>query len=350
MKDAGHRACVEAALNFETTDRTPVNNFALVTAARSAGYKVDQARWDPKLSAKVSVDYALKTKSDFVKPILDSQVPFKDMGMDVRFPEDDYGRVPGHIVDKPEDIDDLAIFDPYEADQCPGFTKVMVEALEETARIIPEDLHICGLSWGPITTAGYCMGVENMLMATMFDESDVVKKLISKVTDLVSAMQRRMIDAGATVMWMADPTSSGDIISPDMFEEFSEAHIKRVVDDVRAMSDAPTFVHICGNTLGIIDHMKRTGADCLSFDHAVDIHEAKRLAGNDIALMGNLDPVELIMSGTPERITQESYRLIEAAGKEGGFVLAPGCETPISSPDENVLAMGRAGREYWTRS
>lgn len=349
MKDAGHRACVEAALRFETTDRTPVNNFALVTAARSAGYKVDEARWDPQLSARVSVDYALRTESDFVKPILDSQVPFKDMGMEVRFPEDDYGRVPGHIVDNAEQIDDLAIFDPYEASQCPSFTKVFVESLEETARILPEDLHVCGLSWGPITTAGYLMGVENMLMATMFDEADTVKKLVTKVTDLVSAMQRRMIDAGATVMWMADPTSSGDIISPDMFEEFSEAHIKKVVDDVRAVDDVPTFVHICGNTLGIIEHLKRTGADCLSFDHAVDPAEARALAGTDLALMGNLDPVELIMSGTPERIREESYKTIEAAGRDGGFVLAPGCETPISSPDENVLAMGRAGREFWSR-
>ena len=158
MKDAGHRACVEAALNFETTDRTPVNNFALVTAARSAGYKVDEARWNPQLSAKVSTDYALKTESDFVKPILDSQVPFQDMGMKVRFPEDDYGRVPGHVVENAEDIDKLAVFDPYAAEECPGFTKVFVEALEETSRNLPEDLHVCGLSWGPITTAGYCMG------------------------------------------------------------------------------------------------------------------------------------------------------------------------------------------------
>ena len=347
MKDAGHRACVEAALNFETTDRTPVNNFALVTAARSAGYKVDEARWNPQLSAKVSTDYALKTESDFVKPILDSQVPFQDMGMKVRFPEDDYGRVPGHVVENAEDIDKLAVFDPYAAEECPGFTKVFVEALEETSRNLPEDLHVCGLSWGPITTAGYCMGVENMLMATMFGDGDTVKKLITKVTDLVSAMQRRMIDAGATVMWMADPTSSADIISPDMFTEYSEDHIRKVVEDVKAVDDVPTFVHICGNTLNIIEPLKRTHADCLSFDHAVDIHKAKELAGRDIALMGNLDPVELVMSGTPEQITKESFRLIEAAGQDGGFVLAPGCETPISSPDENVLAMGRAGRDYW---
>lgn len=123
MKDAGHRACVEAALKFEKTDRTPVNNFAVVTSARSAGVKVDEARWNPKLSAKVAIDYAMKTESDFVKPILDSQVPFKDMGMEVRFPEDDYGMIPGHVVETAEDIDKLAIFDPYAADECPGFTK-----------------------------------------------------------------------------------------------------------------------------------------------------------------------------------------------------------------------------------
>ena len=107
MKDAGHRACVEAALRFEEGERVPVNNFALATAAYSAGETVQAARWDPKLSAKVSVDYSMKTLSDFVKPILDSQVPFLDLGMKVTFPENDYGRVPGHIVDTQEEIDNL---------------------------------------------------------------------------------------------------------------------------------------------------------------------------------------------------------------------------------------------------
>ena len=349
MKDAGHRACVEAALNHERTDRTPVNNFALVTAARSAGVTVNKARWDPQLSARVSVDYAMKTESDFVKPILDSQVPFTDLGMQVRFPEDDYGMIPGHIVETQEDVDKLAIFDPYKAEECPNFTKVFVDALEETARIIPEDLHICGLSWGPITTAGYLMGTENMMFATMTDP-DIVKSLIKKVTELVSGMERRMIDAGATLMWMADPTSSQDLISPDMFTEYSHDPIKKVIRDVKAMdSSIPAFVHICGNTLDTMKLLPDTGADCLSFDHAVDVKKAKMNAGRSLALMGNIDPVQLIMNGTPEEIKAEAYRIIDAAGRDGGLILAPGCETPLVSPDENVIAMGRAGREYWSR-
>ncbi len=349
MKDTGHRSCVESALRFEETDRTPVNNFSLVTAAHSASVTVEAARWDPRMSAKVSVDYAMKTESDFVKPVLDSQVPFMDLGMNVTLPENDYGRVHGHIASNAEEIDDLALFDPYAAEECPNFTKVFVESLEETARILPEDLHICGLSWGPFTTAGYVMGMEEMIMNTMM-EPDLVKKLVAKVTDYVSGIQRRMVDAGATVMWMADPSSSEDMISADMFNEFSRDAIKRCISDVKAdHKDIPAFIHICGKTLDTIPFLFETGADCLSFDHAVNPGAAKKAAKGRIALMGNIDPVAQILYGTPESITQECYSILDQAASGGGFILAPGCETPLKSPDENVLAMGRAGREFWKK-
>ncbi|MBQ5397096.1 MAG: methyltransferase/corrinoid binding protein, partial [Candidatus Methanomethylophilus sp.] len=138
MKDAGHRQTIEAALNMEKTDRTPVNNFALVTAARSAGIMVKDARYEPKVSAKVSVDYALKTKSDFVKPVVDSQIVFLDMGMDVQMPDDDYGRVRSKYINDISEIDDLAFFDPSKASECPHFDLCILQALKETEKYLPE--------------------------------------------------------------------------------------------------------------------------------------------------------------------------------------------------------------------
>ncbi len=349
MRDAGHRAAVSTALNHEKYSRTPVNNFALVTAARSAGIKVDDARWHPEVSAKVSIEYSLKTHSDFVKPVLDSQIPFADMGMKVKFPEDDYGSVKSELVKNAEDVDDLAFFDPSVASECPNFTKVIVNGIEETARQLEEDLHICGLSWGPISTAGYLMGTENMLMMTMMGEDGMVKKLIDKSADFVLAQQLKMIDAGATVMWMADPTSSEDLISPDMFMDYSFGAIKRTISKTKEAYDVPAFLHICGNTTDILKHLPDTGCDCFSFDHAVDISTAKGIAGKDIALMGNIDPVRMILQGKPEDITRRCYEMIDIAGQDGGYIIAPGCETPQASPDENVAAMGLAGTEYWKR-
>jgi len=345
LKDAGHRDAVEAAMNFELIGRTPVNNFALVTAAHSAGYTVTQARNDPVLSARVSVDYAMKTRSDFVKPILDSQIPFADMGGEVRFPEDDYGMVPKPMIDGPEDLDGLAVFDPFKASECPRFTSVFVDSIEETARILPEDLHICGLSWGPLTMAGYTMGTENM-MFQMLLEPDYVKATIKKVTGLVTAMEQRMIEAGATVLWMADPTSSEDLISKDMFREYSYDAIKEVISDTKEYRNVPAFVHICGNTLNTMSVLKEIGTDCFSFDHAVDPVAARKSAG-DMAIMGNIDPVAIMMMGTPEKVKKESYRVIEAAGSDGGLILAPGCEMPLMTPDENAVMMGESARTYW---
>lgn len=345
MKDAGHRACVEAALNHEKGDWVPVNNFALATAARSCNVDLEVARWNPEISAKVAVDYSMRTMSDFVKPMIDSQVPFADLGMEVVFPQDDYGMIPNHLVETSEDIDRLELFDAYDPKTCPKFTLNAIDSLEETVRILPEDLHICGLSWGPISTAGYIMGAENLMMS-MLMEPEVAKQLIAKVTPFIGSMHKRMVDAGASVMWMADPTSSEDLISPSMFSEFSSDYIREVVSTVKAHADVPAFVHICGNTLETMKLLPATGADCLSFDHAVDIEMAKRNAGKDIAIMGNLDPVGMLMAGTPEAIASESKRILDIAGQDGGFILAPGCETPQTTADENVLAMCRTAREY----
>ncbi|MDR2846172.1 MAG: uroporphyrinogen decarboxylase family protein [Candidatus Methanoplasma sp.] len=335
------------ALDHEKNYRTPVNNFALVTAARSAGITVDAARWHPKISAKVSIDYSLKTHSDFVKPVLDSQVPYADLGMDVIFPEDDYGYIKKPLVKDTEGVDGLAFFDPNIAKECPNFTTVIVNGLEETSRQLTEDLHVCGLSWGPFTTAGYLMGAEEMLMCTFMDP-DLVVKLVNKTAGFVLDMQKKMLDAGATVIWIADPTSSGDMISPEMYRQFSFGPTKAVITGSKRQ-DVPAFLHICGNTLGILPTIHETGADCFSFDHAVSITEAKRTAGKKVALMGNIDPVRGILDGTPEAITEECFRMIETAGSEGGYIIAPGCETPQSSPDENVIAMGRSGRDYWKK-
>lgn len=349
MKDAGHRACIEATLAHERTGRTPVNNFAVVTAARSAGLKVDEARWHPEISAKVSVDYALRTHSDFVKPVIDSQVIFADMGMEVRFPEDDYGSVRKPLVTTPEDIDELAFFDPSVAKECPKFTTSVVEALAKTSEILPEDLNICGLSWGPISTAGYIMGAENMILNCLM-EPDLVKSLLKKVTPFVAETENTLIDAGATLMWMADPTSSEDLLSPDMFNEFSHDHIGEVIRQVKGVhKNVKAYVHICGNTLRTMEMLPDIGVDCFSLDHAVDIAQAKRKAGKRMTIMGNIDPVAYLMQGTPEAITDECYRMIDSAGQEGGYIIAPGCETPISSPDENVIAMCRAGTDYWKK-
>lgn len=188
------------------------------------------------------------------------------------------------------------------------------------------------------------MGVEDMVMDMLLEEG-LAPKLVKKCAGFVAEQQKAMHEAGATLMWMADPTASGDILSPNMYDVPVGA-IRDVISYYKKNCEGSAYVHICGDTTKLIPLIADTGADCMSFDHAVDPAAAREAAGDRIALMGNIDPVKYIMQSNPDTIKKVCAGIIDACGRDSGFVLAPGCETPISSPDANVRAMGEAGRVH----
>ena len=54
-----------------------------------------------------------------------------------------------------------------------------------------------------------------------------------------------------------------------------------------------------------------------------------------------------MLNGTPADVTRESLACIEKAGLNGGFILAPGCDTPRDCADANLIAMGNAAVDFW---
>ena len=346
MRDAGHREKVELALALEMSETTPVNNFSNITATRSAGLKLADLRWDATLSAKVALRFSKMTRSDFVKPALDNQALFLDVGVNVKQPNDNYGRVIEDLCKTPEDVDKLELYDPFEPRECPRFTAAFVDKVAMVNKTMEEDYVLCGFSWGPFSTAGYLRGVEALLMDT-YQDPELIHKLVSKSAEWTGNIQRRFADAGATVFWMADPTASEDMISKDMFKEFVYDSYAGMVQEMKKGFDLPFFLHMCGDTVETMTLLPELGVDCFSVDSKVDIGVAKKLIGDKIAIHGNVRPIKTILNGTPAEVTRESMACIEKAGLDGGFILAPGCDAPRDSPDANLIAMGSAAVDFW---
>jgi uroporphyrinogen decarboxylase len=63
------------------------------------------------------------------------------------------------------------------------------------------------------------------------------------------------------------------------------------------------------------------------------------------ALVGNLDPANVLMNGTPHVVRDESIKAMRTGGRDGAFVLAPGCDVPPTCPKENILAMIQAAKQ-----
>ena len=67
-----------------------------------------------------------------------------------------------------------------------------------------------------------------------------------------------------------------------------------------------------------LESMAGIGADAVGLDWTLDIGEARRRVGGQVALQGNLDPCAL--HGTPGSIRAEAHRIVDSYGNHPGHV------------------------------
>ena len=86
--------------------------------------------------------------------------------------------------------------------------------------------------------------------------------------------------------------------------------------------------------------MAHTGADIIDLDFMVNLKEARQYFGSQVCICGNVDPVSVMLEGTHEDFREASLLCIEYAGMP--FILSAGCEIPVATPPENLLALCQA--------
>ncbi len=64
-----------------------------------------------------------------------------------------------------------------------------------------------------------------------------------------------------------------------------------------------------------------------------------------MCLMGNVNPLEIAVRGTPEEVKDGTLEVLEGSGGEG-IILSVGGGVSPGMPRENVLAMIEALREF----
>jgi uroporphyrinogen-III decarboxylase len=71
--------------------------------------------------------------------------------------------------------------------------------------------------------------------------------------------------------------------------------------------------------------------------------QMRQKVGQRVSLMGGVDTSSFV-NATPEELMDEAKRCIQAAGREGGYVLGSGCVIPRSAKRENLEALVEAAR------
>jgi [methyl-Co(III) methanol-specific corrinoid protein]:coenzyme M methyltransferase len=322
---------VLGALRGEKTDRIPVScmtQLGLVEAMEITGARWPEAHHDAAKMATLGSSLYKLTGLEAARIPFCLTVQAENFGCQVEFGSVD--QTPGVRKAAYSSVEQVAFPENFL-----GLNRIptMLEATRILHKDHPELPVIVGLE-GVFTLAGHLMGIENLLKWSI-KSRDSISKVLEFTTRANIEYSKALIDAGADVICVADPTASPELLSPRDFAFFIKPKLKEVANMVRSKG-ALSVLHICGNVARIVKDMAETGFDGLSVEEKIDLAKARELIGSPRpALIGNVAAAKSMFTGKPEDVIQEAKRSLAA----GVNILAPGCGMAPRTKLENVRAL-----------
>ena len=272
-------------------------------------------------------------KPDGIGIIADVTIEAEALGCKVEYPQNSVPWVCTHPVKDISDLKDLKIPDPRKDGRMP--------VTLETIRMLSSyfGLAVGAGGMGPFTLAGHLAGVERVMLGVL-TEPEFVLRLVEFSTEVLSVYLEAQVEAGADVLIMSEPTAS--MLSPDHFDTFFGNHVHKVVKK----TDRPVTLHVCGDPSHVIENMCATGVASISLDAPVDLAAIAPRVPSEIVVSGNIDPVTVMVDGTPEEVSRTVRDLLEKMRPYPNYVLSTGCDLSPDTPIENIEALIRTVKEF----
>lgn len=201
-------------------------------------------------------------------------------------------------------------------------------------------------SRGPLCTAGFVRSTTDF-MIDIVENPEYAHKLINLCTNLVidwlKAQAEIMGDKVESIFILDDIVG---FINEEHYQEFAHPYLKKICD-----AFPKEWIKIYHNDADInacLDHLPDCGFHVLNWGKQTDIEDVKSRVGDRMCLMGNVNPLEIGVRGTPEEVYEASMDVLEKSDGEG-IILSVGGGTSPGMPRENILAMQQALGDFNSR-
>ncbi len=204
----------------------------------------------------------------------------------------------------------------------------------------------CGAGYPPFDFFSLARSL-NKFCQDLYQCPELVQKACeASLKPILATMMQPLKVTGGKRVCIYPMRCSATFISPAMFEKFALEHLKRMAEFFVEQGITP-ILHCDANWNPLLHCLRELPrASCiLELDNDTDLFKAKEILGDWMCLKGNVSPYMLAFGETGE---VEAYceKLIREVGRDGGFILASGCEVPLNARLENVAAMIRVARGW----
>jgi uroporphyrinogen decarboxylase len=268
-------------------------------------------------------------RADLAFTLMDLTVEAEAVGCSVRFEPQRAPVVTSHPADSQSSLKRLRIPDPYSDGRLPLF----LDTVSALSRQLP--MPVGAYVIGPFTLAGQMAGVTAVAEKSILDQESAESLLDFAVAAGV-AYSRALVKAGAALVAVLEPTAV--ILSPRSFTHLVLPRLHRLFEAIKSAGAFPVL-HICGKSTHLLSAMTQTGAHGLSLDSVVSFPDIATQVPPEIALIGNLAPVDVIMQGSQQDVINATRRLLDAMEPYPNFILSSGCDLPLETPLDNIRSL-----------
>ena len=173
--------------------------------------------------------------------------------------------------------------------------------------------------------------------ALMFQNPRHMHQLLDILADTVIDYLNAQIEAGADSVMIFD--TWGGLLNKQCYENFSLQYMTKIVDDLHRNYEGKTIPVTLFTKGGSawLEQIAASGCDGIGLDWTIELGEAERRVGSQVALQGNLDPSVLYAS--PEVIVSEVKKVLnQFKGKTGHvFNLGHGITPDVDPENMKIL-------------
>jgi uroporphyrinogen decarboxylase len=294
----------------------------------------------PELAAEVTLFTVKKLDVDAAIIFADLLLPAQAMGMDLEFVEGE-GPVLGKPIRSQEDFERLHL--PKDGE---------LECVSDAIRAVHADLGgrlpVIGFSGAPFTLASYMIegGASRDFLETkrlMFHQTTLWNQLVDRIVAVLSEFLRSQVAAGAAALQIFD--SWVGCLGPEDYRRYVLPGTRALIRNAQALG--VPVIHFGTGTAALLELLREAGGDVIGVDWRVELGDAWRRIGYDVAIQGNLDPT--LLFGPVDKLRERVEHILDQAGGRPGHIFNLGHGVLPKTPVENVLAVVEMVRGHRAR-
>ncbi len=331
---------VLTAVGQQEPDRVPLFLLTTLHGAKELGLSIRDYYSRAEYVSEGQLRLLAKYRSDCLYPFYYASIELEAFGGQTIFIDDGPPNGGGPVIHCAADIDRLS--PPRVADSAS-----LLRGLE-TIRLLKErvgdTVPIIGAVIAPFSLPVLQMGFADYI-DLIYEQPERFARLMAVNQAFCVEWANAQLAAGATAIGYADPLASTTNIPRALYLTTGFPVSRETIGRIKG----PVALHLAsGRGLPIVDEIVAGGAALVGVSALEDLADWKAAAGGRIALLGNLNGIEM-RRWTSAQAEAEVKQAIAKAGRGGGFILADNHgEIPWQVPDEVLLSI-RQAVDRWGR-